>query len=403
MRALYEPDREYLVAGDQIVLIDQKSGRPLTSRYGDGMHEALEAKEGLLVRPPSQVIASIVFRDYLRQYEKLTGMTGTAVSEAPIYRDLYGLDVIAIPTNRPVIRVDHQDMLYKTRQGKLAALVADAGKRSAAGQPVLIGAMSAADAEAAAGLLADAGVACELLIARNFEREAQVLAEAGQPGAVTIVVKMAGRGVDIRLGGGSGADYESVADRGGLCVLGTERTGDRRTELHLRGRAGRQGDPGESRFYLSLEDDAVRAMMQHVPKSLLTDGAPFGRLSRELDKRQINLGHTQAQWYQTNVAFDDVLAVQQRPFYAERRTIVAKQDVHAKVLSILDTSCALRSRPLAGPVRIRSPLRPGCSACARCLSRLTTSFVTRRRPCCGQSAARPRRLTRTGKRNSGRS
>jgi preprotein translocase subunit SecA len=331
----YERDRDYLVSGDRVVLIDQKSGRPLPSRYADGIHEALEAKEELPVQPMKQTIATATCRDYLRQYHHLTGMTGTAASEAAIYRDLYGLDVVTIPTNRPVIRIDHPDKLHKTRQSKLAALAADAGRRAAAGQPVLIGAMSAADAEAVAALLTDAGIGCEVLAARNVEREARVLAEAGRAGAVTIVVKMAGRGVDITLGG-SGSDHETVADKGGLCVLGTERTGDRRTELHLRGRAGRQGDPGESLFYLSAEDQSVAGMIR-VPKSMLpADGTVFGKLSQGLDKAQINLVATQAQWYQTNVAVDDVLATQQRSFYADRRSILSEPDMRARITAILD-------------------------------------------------------------------
>jgi preprotein translocase subunit SecA len=336
VRALaYERDRDYLVSGDRIVLIDQKSGRPLPSRYADGMHEALEAKERLPVQPMRETIATVRCRDYLREYHHLTGMTGTAVSDAPIYRDLYGLDVVTIPTNRPVIRIDRPDMVYRTRQSKLAALAADAGRRAAAGQPVLIGAMSAADAEAVAALLTEAGTGCEVLAARNFEREAHVLAEAGRPGAVTIVVKMAGRGVDIILGG-SGGNHDAVADNGGLCVLGTERTGDRRTELHLRGRAGRQGDPGESLFYLSAEDESVASMVRAVPKALRPDGAAFGKLSQGLDKAQFNHAAVQAQWYQANIAFDDVLAAQQRSFYADRESILREPDMRARITSILE-------------------------------------------------------------------
>ena len=337
VRALaYERDRDYLVSGDQVMLIDQKSGRPLQSRYADGMHEALEAKERLPVQPMRQTTATVTLRDYLRQYHHLTGMTGTAVSEALIYRDLYGLDVIAIPANRPVIRIDHPDKLYRTRQSKLAALAADAGRRAGAGQSVLIGAMSAADAEDVAALLADAGTGCEVLAARNFEREAHVLAEAGRPGAVTIVVKMAGRGVDIILGG-PGGDHDAVADKGGLCVLGTERTGDRRTELHLRGRAGRQGDPGESVFYLSMEDQSVASLTRAVPASMrLPDGTAFRRLSHELDKAQFRTAAVQAQWHQDNVAFDDVLAAQQRSFYADRRSVLHEPDMRARLTSILD-------------------------------------------------------------------
>jgi preprotein translocase subunit SecA len=335
-RALYQRDRDYLVSGDQIVIIDRVSGRPLTSRYADGMHEALEAKEGLAVRPATQVIGSVLCRDYLGQYDRLAGLTGTAASEAPVYRDLYGLEVITIPTSRPVIRVDHADKLYRKRQAKLAAIASDVAKRAASGQPVLVGAMSDADADAVARLLGDAGISCELLSARNFEREAAVLADAGRPGAVTIVVKMAGRGVDIVLGGSSGAGREAVADVGGLCVLGTERNGDRRTELHLRGRAGRQGDPGESLFYLSAEDEVVGQILKYTPKAAVRDGSTLGRLSRDLDKAQFRVTAAHAQWYKTNAAFDDVLAQQQRVIYTERNAVVHQQDLRAHVAAILD-------------------------------------------------------------------
>lgn len=361
VRALaYERGRDYLVSNAQVVVIDQKSGRRLPSRYADGMHEALEAKEQLPVRPTGQTIATVIFRDYLRQYPRLTGMTGTAVSDASIYHDLYGLDVAAIPANRPVIRIDHPDMLYRTRQSKLAALAADARKRAAAGQPVLIGAMSTADAEAVAALLGGAGTGCEVLAARNFEREAHVLAEAGRPGAVTIVVKMAGRGVDIILGG-SATGHDGVADKGGLCVLGTERTGDRRTELHLRGRAGRQGDPGESQFYLSAEDEIV-ARLVRVPK-LLADGAEFGMISRELDKAQIRSAAARAQWYQSNVVFDEVLAAQQRSFYADRASILREPDMRTRVTTILNDVITVE---VVGALRAGS----GPDALVRTLARL---------------------------------
>ena len=335
-RALLERDRDYIVDGDEVRVLDRTSGRPLQSRYGEGMHEALEAKEGLPVQPARQTLATISTHDYLRQYDVLCGMTGTATSETPIYHGIYSLDVTVIPTHRPVIRIDRPDLLYRTRQAKLTALAADARRRAATGQPVLIGAMAVADAEVVAGLLADAGVAHELLSARNFEREATVIAEAGRPGAITIVVKMAGRGVDIVLGGSSGADREAVADLGGLCVLGTERGGDRRTELHLRGRAGRQGDPGESVFYLSAEDELTGQILPGIAKALATEGVPFPMLSHQLDKAQLKAAAWQAQWYKASVAFDDVLGAQQRAFYAERRTVLLQADPSSHVAAMLD-------------------------------------------------------------------
>jgi preprotein translocase subunit SecA len=359
----FERDRDYLVADGHITQIDQQSGRPSSAGFPERLHAALSAKEGLRVPPPCQVVGAIRQRDYLRQYRQLTGMTGTALSDAPIYRDLYGLDVTVIPTNRPVIRVDRPDVLYRTRQAKLAALADDAKSRAAAGQPVLIGAMSATDADAVAALLNAAGTTCEILAARNFEREARVLAEAGRPGTVTIVVKMAGRGVDIVLGGPGGA-HDAVADAGGLCVLGTERTGDRRTELHLRGRAGRQGDPGESLFYLSAEDEVAAGMLRPTPKGLLTDGASFGMLSRQLDRTQFNLAESQAQWYRANSEFDDVRDAQQRAFYAERTSVLLEPAMRRRIESILaDVVTAEVDDALgagAGPGQLASQLHELC-------------------------------------------
>ena len=362
--ALYQRDRDYLVSGEQIVIIDRVSGRPLKSRYSDGMHEALEAKEDLPVRPATQVIGTMLCRDYLRQYERLAGLTGTAASEAPVYRELYGLEVVTVPTGRPVITVDHADKLYRKRQAKLAAIASDAGKRAASGQPVLVGAMSDADADAVAELLGEAGISCELLSARNFDREAAVLADAGRPGAVTIVVKMAGRGVDIVLGGRSGTEREAVVDLGGLCVLGTERNSDRRTELHLRGRAGRQGDPGESLFYLSAEDEVVGQILKYTPKSMVLDGTTLGRLSRDLDKAQFRSAASRAQWYQTYAAFDDVLAQQQRVIYAERNAIVHQQDLRVHVAAVLDDVLA---------AEVRTALRAGSDALSL-VARLTRLY-----------------------------
>lgn len=336
-KELYARDRDYAVLGDEAVILDNRSGRPIPGRrYGDGVHQAIEAREGLPVRPATEVLAAVAVRDYLRQYERLAGMTGTAVSDAPVYRDLYQLDVVAIPTNRPTLRVDHPDLLYKTRTGKLAAIASEACRRQASGQPVLIGASSAQDAQAVGDLLAASGVRHDLLAARNYERESEIIADAGRAGAVTIVVKMAGRGVDIVLGGATGADYDAVAGAGGLCVLGAARSLDRRAELHVRGRAGRQGDPGESRFFVSADDDVVKQVGKWAPVSMLADGTAFPRLSAAIDHAQAKMSTWQATSLGATVAYDEVQAEQQRLIYAERRTVLAGQDLPTRVLRMLD-------------------------------------------------------------------
>jgi preprotein translocase subunit SecA len=335
-RELYKRDQDYAVVGDAVIVIDSNSGRPQPGRrFADGLHEAIGAKEGLPVRAAMQVLATVTVRDYLRQYSMLAGLTGTAVTDAQTYQQIYGLDVVPVPTNRPMIRVDHPDLVYGTRRDKLAALAGDAARRHTAGQPVLIGAMSIDDADEISRLLGDLGVTHDVLTARNHDAEAEVLATAGRPGGVTVAVKMAGRGVDIVLGGADGAEYETVVDVGGLCVLGAERSTVGRMDLHLRGRAGRQGDPGESRFYASYDDE----LMKGVPKvglSLYKDGIESRSVSNAIDRMQAKAAASQTAWLVQNVAYDDVLAEQQRLVYADRRTVLEQPNLQAKFVRMLD-------------------------------------------------------------------
>jgi len=336
-KELYLRDREYTISGTEVVTLDEFSGRPKPGvRYADGLHEAIEAKEGLQVRPAGQALAMTSGHAYLSQYSSVTGMTGTAVSEAAAYRDIYHLDVVAIPTNRPMIRIDHPDLFYRTRESKLAALAVDAGRRQVAGQPVLIGTQTAEDAQVISGLLTDGGVAHELLTAGNPLREAEILAEAGRPEAVTVVVKMAGRGVDIVLGGATGSQYAAVADAGGLCVLGAERSVSRRVELHLRGRAGRQGDPGESRFYSAAEDVVMRAVPKIAQPGSSQGGMQLRALSTLIDRAQASAAASQASWLLTEVDYDEVLAEQQRLVYADRCIVLEEPDLRARVLRMID-------------------------------------------------------------------
>jgi preprotein translocase subunit SecA len=283
-----------------------------------------------------QMLAVVTVRDYLRQYTGLVGLTGTAVSDAQAYEQIYGLEVVAVPTNRPMIRVDHPDLLYSTRQAKLAGLASDAARRQSAGQPVLIGTRSIDDADTVSALLGGLGVDHKVLAARNHEREAEILAGAGSPSAVTIAVKMAGRGVDIVLGGADGSQREAVADAGGLCVLGAERSTVGRMDMHLRGRAGRQGDPGESRFYASFDDELLKNVAPKFGRSGFKDGVHSRPVSFSIDRAQTKAAEYQTALLIQAIAHDEVLAEQQRLVYADRRTVLEQPDLRIKFARMLD-------------------------------------------------------------------
>ncbi|MCR4399325.1 MAG: preprotein translocase subunit SecA, partial [Syntrophomonadaceae bacterium] len=250
--ALMRRDRDYVVKDGQVIIVDEFTGRLMFGRrYSDGLHQAIEAKEGVKIERESQTLATITFQNYFRLYEKLAGMTGTAATEEDEFRKIYGMDVVVIPTHLPMIRVDRPDLIYRTEEGKFRAVVEDIVERHRKGQPVLVGTISIEKSERLSAMLARRGIPHQVLNAKHHEKEAQIIAGAGQRGMVTIATNMAGRGTDIVLG-------EGVAELGGLYVLGTERHEARRIDNQLRGRSGRQGDPGESRFYVSLEDDLMR-------------------------------------------------------------------------------------------------------------------------------------------------
>ncbi len=261
--SLYEKDVEYMVQDDRIIIIDEHTGRPLEGRrYSDGLHQAIEAKEGVKVQRESQTLASVTLQNYFRMYEKLAGMTGTAETEENEFWEIYKLEVVVIPTNDSIRRADYDDMVYKTRKEKYKALIAKIKELNDIGRPVLVGTISVEVSEFIAAMLKRQGVRCQVLNARHHEREAEIVTQAGQFGAVTIATNMAGRGTDIKLGSGvvkyvNGDGVKNGAE-GGLFVIGTERHESRRIDRQLRGRAGRQGDPGASLFYLSLEDDLMR-------------------------------------------------------------------------------------------------------------------------------------------------
>lgn len=250
--ALMKRDRDYVVKDNQVIIVDEFTGRLMFGRrYSDGLHQAIEAKEGVKVESESQTLATITFQNYFRMYKKLAGMTGTAATEAEEFRKIYGLDVVVIPTNMPMIRVDYPDLVFKTEKAKFNAVVEEIVERHKKGQPVLVGTVSIEKSEMLSEMLKRRGIPHQVLNAKYHEQEAQIVAKAGEKGTVTIATNMAGRGTDIKLG-------EGVKELGGLHIIGTERHEARRIDNQLRGRSGRQGDPGSSRFYVSLEDDLMR-------------------------------------------------------------------------------------------------------------------------------------------------
>jgi preprotein translocase subunit SecA len=337
----YRKDRDYIVTGGEVVLIDATSGRVHQGgTFGDGLHEAMQAKEGLTVRPEQQTLASAPMWDYLGQYRRIAGMTGTASSEAEAYRQLYQLDVVVIPTNKPMIRVDHPDVVYQSRGSKLTALAGETAARHATGQPILIGVASIEEAQDIAGLLTERDISHAVLTALNHEQEAQVVADAARLGAVTVIAKMAGRGVDIILGGADGAERDEVVDRGGLCVLGAERPPSRRLELHMRGRAGRQGDPGEAKFFVSFDDELVKGAVGKtvaLVSRTLTEGLESKALSGGLNRTQARAAAHMAAWLAEGCEFDQVLADQRDVIYAQRAPAASGADLGGQVGKLIDT------------------------------------------------------------------
>jgi preprotein translocase subunit SecA len=271
-KALFKRDRDYVVEQGEVIIVDEFTGRKMPGRrYSEGLHQAIEAKERVAIQRESRTMATITFQNYFRMYEKLSGMTGTAVTEAEEFGKIYKLEVVVVPSHRPKNRLDKSDKIYKTQAGKFRAIAKEVKTLQQKGQPVLIGTVSVEKNEFLAMFLEQEGVKYEILNAKNHEREGEIIAQAGKPGAVTLATNMAGRGVDIILGGNPPVleDGQKVRDLGGLYVLGTERHESRRIDNQLRGRAGRQGDPGETQFYLSTEDDLMRIFAGDRIKSVM--------------------------------------------------------------------------------------------------------------------------------------
>ncbi len=363
-KALYLRDREYVVRDGEIVIVDEFTGRMQPGRrWSEGLHQAIEAKEDVSIQRESVTYASITFQNYFRMYEKVAGMTGTAETSAEEFLSVYNLDVVVIPTHRPIARIDHPDKIFQTESGKFTALAREVIERHKKGQPVLIGTTSIEMNERLALTLKGAGVPHEVLNAKNHEREGEIIAAAGKHGAVTVATNMAGRGVDIRLGGPSVSDEERQAVRmlGGLFVIGTERHDARRIDNQLRGRAGRQGDPGETQFFVSLEDKLMRIFASDMVKNMMgtlgiaeDDPIQSRMVSRALESAQEKIEGVNFDSRKHVLGFDDVLNHQRATIYARRRDVLmgdstrvlADTEAHLAAVGTDTTVIAAKSREL---------------------------------------------------------
>ena len=380
-KELYRRDKEYVVVDGEVKIVDEHTGRLLAGRrYSEGMHQAIEAKEGVEIKQENQTLATITLQNYFRLYEKLAGMTGTAMTEASEFAKIYNLGVVPIPTNMPMIRLDQADLVFRTEEAKFSAVVDDIVAKHAEGQPVLVGTTSVEKSERLSQQLRKAGIPHEVLNAKHHEREAAIVAQAGRRGAVTVATNMAGRGTDIMLGGNPefmanaelkqrgidpvetpeeyeaawgptleklqaqvAAEHDEVVRLGGLYVLGTERHESRRIDNQLRGRSGRQGDPGESRFYLSLQDDLMRLFksdwVDMILRSLnIPDDQPIEhkRVSNAIKSAQAQREEQNFNSRKEILKYDDVLNKQRHVIYDERRRVLEGEDLHDQVTGMID-------------------------------------------------------------------
>ena len=371
--AIFKRDVDYVVNDGEVVIVDEFTGRLMPGRrWSDGQHQAIEAKEGLKIEKENQTLATITFQNYFRMYEKLAGMTGTADTEAAEFNEIYGLEVVVMPTNKPMIRIDQADVIYKTGKEKFNAVIEDIVGRHETGQPVLVGTITIEDSEILSELLKKRGIKHNVLNAKQHEREAEIVAQAGRKGALTIATNMAGRGTDIVLGGNPemmakreaeaaadpeqafdqamekykalcAAEKQEVLDSGGLYILGTERHESRRIDNQLRGRSGRQGDPGESRFYMSLEDDLLRIFGSHrvsfvmeklkVPEN---EAIEHGMISKAIEGAQKKVEAHNFEIRKHLIDYDDVMNRQREVIYRQRKEVLAGENVRETIDSILD-------------------------------------------------------------------
>ena len=377
---IFKRDRDYVVKDNQVIIVDEFTGRLMFGRrYSDGLHQAIEAKEKVKIERENQTLATITFQNYFRMYDLLSGMTGTAQTEETEFRKIYNFDVVVIPTNVPMKRIDYPDIVYRTEKGKYAAIVEEIATEHAKGRPVLVGTISIEKSEKLSKMLNNKGIPHQVLNAKYHEKEAAIIAQAGRENAVTIATNMAGRGTDIMLGGNyealamakvaedkeKGAEYtdeqinlliseykaksaeehQRVVELGGLHIIGTERHESRRIDNQLRGRAGRQGDPGSTRFYISMEDDLMKrfggdnlgALMDRVgmDDSVPIDSAIVSR-SIETAQKRVEERHFDAR--KTVLDYDDVMNVQRELIYSERRKALMEDDIHESVLGMVEAS-----------------------------------------------------------------
>ena len=378
---LFKRDRDYVVMQGEVLIVDEHTGRILSGRrYNEGMHQAIEAKEGVVIQNENQTLATVTLQNYFRMYEKLSGMTGTAMTEASEFNQIYKLNVLPIPTNKPMLRLDQSDLVYRSEQAKYTAVIDDIVERNKAGQPVLVGTTSVEKSELISGLLTRVGIKHEVLNAKQHAREASIVAEAGRKSAVTVATNMAGRGTDIILGGNPefraasalekqglspvenaqeyeaawpgalaaaksavASEHEEVVAAGGLYVLGTERHESRRIDNQLRGRSGRQGDPGATRFYLSLEDDLMRLFQGDRVNGFLQrfnvpDDVPIeaGMVTKAILSAQTQFEAQNFEIRKNVLKYDEVMNLQRKVVYAERAQLLDGDDVQDQILSFVD-------------------------------------------------------------------
>ena len=331
-KSLFLRDRDYLIKDGEVVIVDEFTGRTMPGRrWSDGLHQAVEAKEGVKIQQEQKTIATITVQNYFRQYEKLAGMTGTALTEAEEFHKIYGLDVVVIPTHRAMVRIDHPDVIYKTEETKFKAVIDEVVELNKIGQPTLVGTVSVEKSERLSRMLEKRGIKHNVLNAKQHEREAAVVAEAGQKGAVTIATNMAGRGTDIVLG-------EGVKEVGGLHIIGTERHESRRIDNQLRGRAGRQGDPGSSRFFISLEDDLMKIFgpaadqIGRLMDSLQVEPIEHPWVARSIASAQKKVEGMHFDARKHVVEYDDVMNRQREIVYDERQKVLEGADTRANIL-----------------------------------------------------------------------
>ena len=346
-KALYKKDQQYVIRDGEIVIVDEFTGRLQPSRrWSEGLHQAIEAKEGVKVQQESRTFASITYQNYFRMYKKLSGMTGTAKTSAEEFYKVYGLEVVSVPTNKQVQRVDHNDLIFQTQKGKYTAIAKRVKELHEKGQPVLIGTVSIENNELLSGYLQIENVPHVVLNAKNHEHEGEIVAQAGQKGAVTVATNMAGRGVDIKLGGAIATPEEAqeVKDSGGLFVIGTERHDARRIDDQLRGRSGRQGDPGATQFYVSLDDQLMRVFASDTVKGLMgrigiPEDLPIENplLNRSLEAAQKKIEGLNFDMRKHVLEFDDVLNTQRNTIYERRKILLLgmTDDIEKELLEVI--------------------------------------------------------------------